>query len=193
MGMRRRGWSAAVAAVAVVLLAILAVGGGATGAQEASGSPTAAYAHPAHIHEGSCAVLGDISYPLNDLVPPGMGGAPTAGTVAAPAADVGEIDSMSTTTVQMPQRPHDDFAHFVASGHALNVHASAEDFGTYIACGDIGGLATGGQFQLELRELNGSGYRGQATLTDNGDGTMTVTVVLTRTEAVGTPAASPAA
>jgi hypothetical protein len=182
MGTRRRGWSAAVAAAAVVLLAILAVGGGATGAQEASGSPTAAHAHPADIHEGSCAVVGEIAYPLNDLIPPGKG-TPTAG----------EIDSMSTTTVQMLQRPHDDFAQFVSSGHALDVQASAEDIGTDIACGDIAGLATGGQLQVELRERNGSGYRGQATLTDNGDGTMTVTVVLTRTGAVGTPAASPAA
>ena len=57
---------------------------------------------------------------------------------------------------------------------------SADEIGTYIACGDIAGQVVGNELQIELRELNGSGYQGQATLTDNGDGTMTVTVVLTR-------------
>src|SRR6478735_5347320 len=168
MGKRRRGWSAAAATIGVVLLTILTVGGGATRAQEGSGTPTAATAHPAHIHGGTCGVLGDILYPLNDLVPPGTGAA---------TAEAGQIESTSTTTIQLPDRPHNDFEHFVASGYALNVHASAEDIGTYIACGNIEGEVVGHQVQIELRELNGSGYQGQATLTDNGDGSMTVIVV----------------
>ena len=183
MSTRRRGWSAAAAIIGAVLLAILAVGGGTTGAQEGSGTPTAATGHPAHLHAGSCDTLGEVIYPLNDLALTGTDGTPAA---------VGEIDSTSTTTIQLPDRPHEDFEHFVASGYALNVHASAEDIGTYIACGDISGHVTGHQLKLELRQLNGSGYQGQATLTDNGDGTMTVTVILTRTGAEGTPAASPA-
>ena len=182
MSTRRRGLSAAAATIGVVLLTILAVGGGATRAQEGSGTPTAAYAHPAHIHGGTCDALGEVIYPLNDLVP--------TDPSATPAAD-GEIDSMSTTTIQLPDRPHEDFDHFISGGYALNVHASAEDIGTYIACGDIGGQVVGNQIQIELRELNGSGFQGHATLTDNDDGTMTVTVVLTRTGAVGTPIASP--
>jgi hypothetical protein len=164
-------------------LTILTIGGGATQAQEGSGTPTAATAHPAHIHGGTCDTLGEILYPLNDLVTTGAGAA---------SAAAGEIDSKSTTTIQLPDRPHSDFEHFVASGYALNVHASAEDIGTYIACGDITGQVVGNQLQIELRELNSSGYKGQATLTDNGDGTMTVTVVLMRTSAAGTPVASPA-
>jgi len=191
MDTRRRGWPAAVT-TAVMLLAILAVGGGATSAQDASGSPTAAPAHPAHIHGGSCAALGEILYPLNDLVPPGMGATPTADMAALPV-DMGEVDSMSITTIELPHKPHEDFAHFVAAGYALNVHASAEDIGTYIACGDIAGPGTSDQLQVDLRELNGSGYQGYAMLTDNNDGTMTVTVVLTHTGGVGTPAASPSA
>jgi hypothetical protein len=182
MGTRRHGWFAAAAAIGVILLTMFAVGGGASRAQEAAGTPTAATAHPAHLHGGSCEALGEIIYPLNDLVP--------TGPSATPAA-AGEIDSMSTTTIRLPDRPHDDFDHFVASGYALNVHLSAEEISTYIACGDISGQVVGDKLQIELRELNDSGYKGQATLTDNGDGTMTVTVVLTRTGVVGTPVASP--
>ncbi len=182
MGKRRRGWSAAAATIGVVLLTILTVGGGATRAQEGSGTPTAATAHPAHIHGGTCGVLGDILYPLNDLVPPGTGAA---------TAEAGQIESTSTTTIQLPDRPHNDFEHFVASGYALNVHLSADEIGTYIACGDISGQVVGNELQIELQELNGSGYQGQATLKDNGDGTMTVIVVLTRISTTGTPVASP--
>jgi hypothetical protein len=182
MGTRRYGWFAAAAAIGVMLLTMLAVGGGASRAQEAAGTPTATIAHPAHIHGGNCDTLGDILYPLNDLVPAGLGVAP---------ADAGQIDSMSTTTIQLPDRPHSDFEHFVSSGYALNVHLSADEIGTYIACGDISGQVVGNELQIELRELNGSGYQGQATLKDNGDGTMTVIVVLTRSGATGTPVASP--
>jgi hypothetical protein len=191
MSTKQWGWSATAAIASVVLLMILAVGGGVTGAQEVSGSPTATIDHPAHIHTASCAVLGDIAYPLNDLVPPALGETPPAGMDTVPPG--AEIDSMSATTIQLPDKPHADFDHFVAGGHAINIHLSAEEIGTYIACGDIAGHGSGHQLQLELHELNGSGYQGQATLTDNGDGTMTVTVVLTHTEGVGTPVASPSA
>jgi len=191
MRTKQWGWSATAAIATVVLLMILAVGGGVTGAQEVSGTPTATIDHPAHIHTASCAVLGDIAYPLNDLVPPALGETPPAGMDTVPPG--AEIDSMSTTTIQLPDKPHADFDHFVAGGHAINIHLSAEEIGTYIACGDIAGHGSGHQLQLELHELNGSGYQGQATLTDNGDGTMTVTVVLMHTTGVSTPVASPSA
>lgn len=80
---------------------------------------------------------------------------------------------------------------FHGGGLASSVHESAENIQNYIACGDITGLEIGG-LQIELAELNGSGYRGIASLTDNGDETTTVTVVLARTDS-GTPVASPAA
>lgn len=171
---------------AVIFLTIVAFDQSAIGAQDASGTPTAPPAHPAHIHPGSCDNLGDIAYPLNDLVPPAEGE-----TISH--AGLTEIDSVSTTTIELPQKPHGDFEHFVAGGHSINVHASAEDMGMYIACGDIAGRGNGQQFQLELHELNGSGYLGYATLTDNHDGTMTVSIVLGRSGAVGSPVASPSA
>jgi len=190
MDTRRRSLSVAPSIASVVLLVILAVGGTVTSAQEVSGTPTAAPAHPVHIHTASCAVLGDIAYPFNDLVPPAAGETPPAGMDTVPPGAV--IDSISTTTIQLPDEVH-GFDQFVAGGHAINVHLSAPEIGTYIACGDIAGHGNGHQLQLELHELNGSGYQGQALLTDNGDGTMTVTVVLTHSGAVGTPVASPVA
>ena len=190
MSMRRRAWFTTAVVMAVILVAILPIASGATRAQQESGSPTAPLAHPVHIHSGSCDNLGDIAYPLTDLVPPAEGDTQVTDTAKA---FMGEIDSTSKTTIELPQKPHDDFEHFIAGGHSITVHASAEDIGTYIACGDIVGRGNGNQFRLELHELNDSGYQGLATLTNNHDGTMTLSIVLSRAEAASTPVASPTA
>jgi hypothetical protein len=93
----------------------------------------------------------------------------------------------------------------------INVHQSTDEIDTYIACGEIvptGGPvgtaatpeteadagatpASGQQLQMPLLELNGSGYQGQATLVDLGDGTTEVTVQLLQVQTSGTPVASP--
>ena len=70
------------------------------------------------------------------------------------------------------------------------VHESAENIGNYIACGDLTVPATDGELHIDLKELNGSGYTGEAHLVDNGDGTTTVTVTLMMT---GDEAATPVA
>ena len=72
--------------------------------------------------------------------------------------------------------------------HAINVHESTENIQNYIACGDITGTPSDGMLVVELAELNGSGATGEATLTDNGDGTMTVEIELTHAD-MATPAA----
>jgi hypothetical protein len=54
----------------------------------------------------------------------------------------------------------------LATPHAINVHLSADEIGTYIACGDIGGPALpDGSLAIGLHELNGSGFFGIASLT----------------------------
>ena len=151
-------------------------------------------AHPAHIHAGTCAELGDVVAPLSDIdysynvdgAPAAMGGFVGQST-AVPAM-------VSVTTVPLP------LADIIAGGHAINVHKSADEIGEYIACGDIGGIMLGeSDLPIVLSELNNSGYSGMAHLTDNGDGTTTVTVYLSMSsqeeEAMATPAAesSPAA
>ena len=182
---------------AASLTAVSAQGSAATPAGEEDIPPVAPY--PAHIHSGSCDELGDVVFPLNDLtrigadVPPG--GTPVAGvpTVAVdidatPASAAMSEDptvvSGSTTIVEA------SLEDILAEEHAINVHQSPENIQDYIACGDLTGTVTDGMLQIELHELNDSGYVGEAQLQDNEDGTTTVTVVL-QIEGTGTPEASP--
>jgi len=74
--------------------------------------------HPAHIHSGTCAELGDVVYPLTDL----------------------DATGASVTIIEVP------LAELLASGpYAINIHLSADEIGTYVACGDIPAEAGGGE------------------------------------------------
>jgi hypothetical protein len=64
--------------------------------------------HPAHIHSGTCDDLGDVVFPLEDVV-----------------------DGMSESTVEASI---DDI---LAADHAINVHLSADEMNVYVACGEI--------------------------------------------------------
>jgi hypothetical protein len=58
--------------------------------------------------------------------------------------------------------------------HVVNVHLSAEEIDTYIACGEIGGFLTPeGAVIIGLRELNRSGFTGIAYLAPGADGAST--------------------
>ena len=65
----------------------------------------------------------------------------------------------------------------IDGGHAINVHLSADEIDTYIACGDIGGVVTTDEGEEEheliigLGELNDSGHTGIAWLGAEGDQT----------------------
>ena len=64
----------------------------------------------------------------------------------------------SVTVVDMPLQEID-------GGHAINVHLSADEIDTYIACGDIGGVVAGrreeeNELVIGLGELNDSGTPG---------------------------------
>ena len=148
--------------------------------------------HPAHIHAGSCPDVGDVVFPLIDVVHMDEMGTPMAGveTPATPMAgmegvEMGDI-AVSTTSVDA------SLEDILAAEHAINVHLSAEEIGTYIACGDITGQPTDGQLEIALEEQNDSGYEGTARLTDTGDGTTTVDIMLVRGGGMaGTPEATP--
>lgn len=131
-------------------------------------------AHPAHIHSGTCAELGDVVFPLSDVSSAMMmDGTPMAMGEMMGASAAIPVE-WSVTTVAAP------LADIVSGGHAINIHESAENIGNYIACGDIGGTMMGtSDLAIGLGALNDSGYSGIATLHDNGDGTTTVTVYLT--------------
>ena len=94
----------------------------------------------------------------------------------------------SVTTVDMA------LSDILAGDHAVNVHESAENIGTYIACGNIGGAMIGdSDILFGMAPLNNSGLSGVASLHDNGDGTTTVYVYLIEGTGSGsaTPVASP--
>jgi plastocyanin len=153
------------------------------GAVAQYGTPSAVgTAHPAHIHSGSCDMLGDVVFPLEDATVQ-----PPATPVASNASGAESAAAASTTTVEASL---DDI---LAAEHAINVHESTENIGNYIACGDIVGEPADGMLEIDLEELNGAGYSGTASLIDNGDGTTTVTIALTLDVSVGTPAAEASA
>ncbi len=125
--------------------------------------------HPAHIHTGTCAELGEVVLPLTEVAAPD--GEQSGAESALPI-------KTSHTVVEAP------LEEIIAGGHAINVHLSAEEIGEYIACGDIGGVVTAededGEMELTiaLGELNGSGHVGVAWLGANGDQTeVSVTLI----------------
>jgi hypothetical protein len=151
------GW----VAVAIVATALLGVP--TTLARQATpvASPVATPpGHPAHIHAGTCDALGDVAIPLNDVT--GSGGPPTEAIEVE--WSVTRVDATLETIMATP--------------HAINVHESADDIGTSIACGTIAGQVSGADLFLGLGELGGSGYSGIAWLHDNADGSTTVSVFL---------------
>jgi hypothetical protein len=179
---------------AVGILALTLLMGGRAAAQEASPAAGAETPHPAHIHSGSCAALGDVVHPLNDVAAPGAMSTPMAGMAspvptmpsgagvsATPSAEDEEVVAESTTMVQVA------LADISAGGFAINVHESMEQIQNYIACGDITGTPANNVLEIPLNELNSSGYYGTAILTDNGDGTTTVVVKLEKTGGMATP------
>jgi len=172
-------------AILLAAAALMMSMAGAAIAQDASPAAdadlAAGTAHPAHIHSGTCDTLGDVVFPLMDVTLPER-------TMASPEAtpDI-DLVAESVTTVEVAL---DDI---LAAEHAINVHLSAEEIGTYIACGDITGEPADGMLDVDLEELNGSGYTGQATLVDNDGETTTVTVTIIQTAQQGTPVATPAA
>jgi len=156
--------------------------------------------HPAHIHDGTCADIGGVVYPLNNLTAEmDFEATPDLDTdLDSPATPVlDRADSMDPTSGEsghafsstIVDASLDDL---LASPHALNVHESVENAQNFIACGDITGTPSDGALTIQLEELNGSGFSGNAILTDNGDGTTTV-VAMVNSHDMATPVASPAA
>ena len=146
---------------AVALFAIVATAIPSAVAQDAT--PVAqpvAPARPAHIHSGNCVELGDVVVPLSDLTAPVSEGVGQADR-AIPAES-------SFTNVPMTLDA------ILGADHAINVHLSAEQIDTYIACGELGGVVdASGALVIGLREESDSGYTGIAFLSPGVDGAST--------------------
>ena len=173
----------------LVVGAMLALGATSALAQDATPSAGAEPPHPVHIHSGTCDALGDVVYPLNDIVPYqitnsfsfGPVATPEAGSMATPLPGV----TVTQTTPVLFSFTHidADLAELVGGGYAVNAHESAENIQNYIACGTIPqcmGVAcpavTG--VAVELAPQNDSGYFGVARIDADKDGGSNVTVFL---------------
>ena len=157
--------------VATTLLAagLFVIGGIGGAAQDATPTGGAGHAHPAHIHLGTCDALDpNPTFPLTDVaLAPAASGDETDGATAIPV-------ERSVTTVDATLED------LRSGGYAINIHQSAEDIGTYIACGNLSGVIDdSGALVVGLGELNNSGYSGVAILTEQGKQT-NVSVYLTR-------------
>ena len=208
--MSRRFFTPMSRSIGVVIVAVsMLTGASVVSAQGTDATPAPGEdvtgAFPAHIHQGTCETLGDVVFPLNELTRAGAdmpADATPVAAVATPAEDTSTPEVMMTdatpatgtgTPIASSSTTVDaSLDDILAAEHAINVHESVENIQNYIACGDITGEAANGELHIQLQELNGSGYSGEAHLVDNGDGTTTVTVNLMQ-GASGTPSASPAA
>jgi hypothetical protein len=175
--MRDRIFQIGLPGLAALALVLALLGATRTLAQDATPSPTVSEAHPAHIHSGTCDNLGDVVYPLADvaLAPAADAATPPAQPMMAHAEEV--LTSVTTVDVALTD--------LLAGQYAINVHESADNIGTYIACGEIAGQirlhlrsdAPPG-LVIPLRELNDSGYAGVAWLEPTADGKTVVTIFL---------------
>ena len=152
---------------AVTALAALSMLGSASGAQTPM---TEDGPHPAHIHSGTCDALGDVVAPLADVTV--MSGEEMGAVGSHP------IEMSEWTNVAVPLQT------ILDGGHAINVHLSANDMGTSIACGNIGGVVNdrengeGKEIAFALAEQNDSGHVGIGWLGDDGKGGTNVSVSL---------------
>ena len=159
---------AAVIALAALSLVVPA------GRAQTPAADTEAEAHPAHIHSGTCDQLGDVVYPLADVAYPSGEEMGTAGGHRVKDSEANHVD--------VPLQE------ILDGEHAINVHLSAEEIGTYIACGNIGGVVQerengeGMEIVIALAELNDSGHVGIAWLGDDGEGGTNVVVSLIEPE-----------
>jgi hypothetical protein len=161
----RFGKMIATAGGAIALAGMVAWGGPAAWAQDATPQAVdtveTTVPRPAHIHTGTCREVGEVVAPLTDLT--GATGGDRVGQArrAIPAES-------SFTSVPMTLDA------ILGADHLVNVHLSAEEIDTYIACGEIGGMLTPeGAVIIGLRELNDSGFTGIAYLAPGVDGAST--------------------
>lgn len=161
--MQRRGSGIGRQARCGAFIALVAVSMGvpASMAQTPVSEMADAEAHPARIHAGTCAELGDVVAPLADVAyPEGVpAGAPSAMAV-----------KLSLNVVDIPLRELMD------GDYAINIHQSAEALDVSIACGDIGGIVMPGDEGLDdvrfaVTELDESGHTAVVFLQAEGERT----------------------
>jgi hypothetical protein len=147
---------------AVALAGMVALGGPAAWAQDATPQAEDILSpRPAHVHTGTCNEVGEVVAPLTDLA--GAIGGDRVGQVRRAIPAQSSFTSVPLTLDAI-----------LGADHVVNVHLSADEIDTYIACGEIGGMLTPeGAVIVGLRELNNSGFTGIAYLAPGADGAST--------------------
>jgi hypothetical protein len=161
-GSMKFGKMVATAAGAAALASMVALGGPAAWAQDATPEAADLLApRPAHIHTGTCDEVGEVVAPLTDL-----GGAIGGDRVGQARRAIPAQSSFTSVPLTLDA--------ILGADHVVNVHLSAEEIDTYIACGEIGGrISPEGAVIIGLRELNDSGFTGIAYLAPGADGAST--------------------
>jgi hypothetical protein len=138
--------------------ALLATGAAAATAQDAT--PTAetldVASYPVSIHAGTCDA--PTAQPIGPTLDTGVAG-----------LDDGELVGISEQApVQVASETFDGtLDDLTGTPHVVAVHASAEGYGTILACGEIAGYAEDGRLVIALRSVDGSGVSGVAILDDD--------------------------
>ena len=87
--------------------------GGETAVVISVGSAAAGLAQPAHIHEGACDALGNVTFPLTNVV-----------------------DGRSVTLID------ESISNVMRGGYVVNLHKSVGEISVYTACGSLGDAAS---------------------------------------------------
>jgi hypothetical protein len=166
-------------AVLTVALGFVLGGTATVAAQDATQTPTPAQAqapatsafatYPAAIHEGTCQQpnkepaykAGDVK-PFTDDSGKPIDQSQYQGVLTGPP--------VLTTTETSIDANFDDLVN-KDNPHVLIVHQSADQFDTYIACGELGGPVQDDQLVVALRPENNSGFAGTALIKKDGDKT----------------------
>ena len=149
-------------------------------AQDASSSPaplvesqptSASPAFPLHIHSGTCDRLGDVVFPLGTISKDLM-------INGEPVLDANSEENAQDVAVNLTlvDATLDDIT---AAPHAINIHASEDDMGTRIACGDLSGPVFDDTLVIRLNPGETSDYLGVALLKTDQDGNTAVYTMVT--------------
>jgi len=174
--MNRRTNRAIIGTAATTGLALVA-GSALAMAQDPSSSPAPVVesqptpAFPLHIHSGTCDQLGDVVFPLGtisrDLM---INGEPVLDASSA------ENEQDVAVNLTLVDATLDDIT---AAPHAINIHASEDDMGTRIACGDLAGPVFDDTMVIRLDPGETSDYLGVALLKTDEDGNTAVYTMIT--------------
>lgn len=143
---------AALGAAAMIVASVAGVA-----AQDATPTPGALdrAGYPVSIHAGTC----------DDPTAQPIG--PTLDTEVAGLDDGERVGISDQAPVQVASGTIDGaMDDLTGTPHVVAVHASADAYGTIVACGEIAGYAEDGRLVLALREVDGSGVSGIAILDD---------------------------